>query len=136
MRDLKARKSGKNQAINQSVRVTREEKLESKGAEKKNYQDMTQNMKKEHQRLKRRLEVVGDPNYSLTLRKKIMDIKDQIQTLEEVKRKMTNDKFVRERRMNKVIMAGQNDAMVETQERVKELTVLFDRVHKINKKLK
>lgn len=136
MKDLKARKSGKNQAVNQSVRVTREEKLEAKGAEKKNYLDMTQNMKKEHQRLKKRLEVVGDPNYSLTLRKKIMDIKDQIQSLEEVKRKMTNDKFGRERRMNKVIMAGQNDAMVETQEKVKELTVLFDRVHKINKKLK
>lgn len=32
-------------------------------------------------------------------------------------------------------MAGQNDAMQETQERVKELTVLFDRSQKINKKL-
>ena len=32
-------------------------------------------------------------------------------------------------------MAGQNDAMQETQERVKELTVLFDRSQKLNKKL-
>jgi hypothetical protein len=81
------------------------------------------------------LEVVGDPSYSLQLRKKIMDIKDEIHKLEEEKRKLANEKFVRERKMNKVIMAGQPDAMQEIQDRVKELTVLFDRVQKLNRKL-
>ena len=92
-------------------------------------------MKNEHNRLKKRLEIVGDPGYSLQLRKKIMDIKEQIHQLEEEKRRLTNEKFVRERKMNKVIMAGQPSVMQEIQDRVKENTVLFDRIQKVNKKI-
>lgn len=48
---------------------------------------------------------------------------------------MTNTKFVRERHMNKVIMSGQSEAMDEIQDRLKELTVLFDRNTKLSKKI-
>lgn len=85
--------------------------------------------------MKKRLEVIGNPNYSLQLRKKIIDVKEQIHILEEEKRRLLNEKFIRERKINKVIMAGQPDAMQESQEKVKELTVLFDRIHKVDKKL-
>jgi hypothetical protein len=135
MKDLRARNSGNSYKANQSVRVTREEILEAKGAEKENYKHMMDIMRKERDRLKKRLGIVGDPSYSLSVRKKIMDIKDQIQCLEEAKRKLKSNKFGRQIKMNKVISAGQNDAMMETHEKVKELTCIFDRVHKINKKL-
>ena len=75
-----------------------------------------------------------------------MDIKEDIHRLEEEKRKLINNKFIRklltiflsylipiigERHMNKVIMAGQPEAMDEIQKKVKELTVLFDRDTKV-----
>jgi len=72
---------------------------------------------------------------SLQLRKKINDIKEQIKKFEEEKRRLINEKFVRERTMNKVIEAGQPDAMTEIQEKIKELTVLFDRNNKLAKKI-
>lgn len=115
--------------------MSKQEKLKSKASEKKTYEQITQNMRNEHNRLKKRLEIVGDPGYSLQLRKKIIDIKEQIHQLEDEKRKLTNEKFVRERKMNKVIMAGQPDAMQEIQDRVRENTVLFDRIQKLNKKI-
>lgn len=52
--------------------VTEEDKIRYKTAEKKNYQQMTVNMKNEHEKLQKRLEVVGDPSYSLKLRKQII----------------------------------------------------------------
>jgi hypothetical protein len=97
MKDLRTRNSGNSYKANQSVRVTREEILEAKGAEKENYKHMMDIMRKERDRLKKRLGIVGDPSYSLSLRKKIMDIKDQIQCLEEAKRKLKSNKFRRQK---------------------------------------
>lgn len=133
MREIKTRRNGKHQ--NQTVIMSRKDKLKVKGAEKKTYKQMSDNMKTEHQRLKNRLLVVGDPTYSTTLRKKLIELKDSIQELEEQKRKLTSDKFIRERRMNKVIMAGQPDVMQTIQDKMQEMTFVFDRVQKINKKL-
>lgn len=64
-----------------------------------------------------------------------MDLKEFNHELDEEKRKMTNEKFIRERNMNKVIMSGQPDVMHEIQEKVKELSVLFDRNTKLDKKI-
>jgi hypothetical protein len=135
MRELKVKKHGKAKRYNRSMFMTKQDKLKAKASEKKTYEQITQNMKNEHDRLQKRLEIVGDPGYSLQIRKKIMDIKEHIHQLEEEKRKLTNEKFVRERKINKVIMAGQPDAMHDIQERVKENTVLFDKIQKLNKKI-
>jgi len=43
---------------------TKEDKLKAKVAEKKNYQQMIENMTLEYDKLKKRLDVVGNPNYS------------------------------------------------------------------------
>ena len=96
---------------------------------------MLQNMQKEHAKVKSRLDVVGDPGYSLEVRKQINDIKSEIRSLEKEKSKLTGDKFAREKRLNKVLDAGQPDAMQETQKKVQEMTVHFDRLDKLNKKV-
>jgi hypothetical protein len=43
---------------------TKEVRMRAKGAEKKTYQQIMTNMKEEHKRVKKRLEVVGDPSYA------------------------------------------------------------------------
>lgn len=97
---------------------------------------MLANMQKEYDKFKKRFDKVGDPSYALDLRSKIAEVKEKIHKLEEAKRDLKHEKFGRERKMNQVIMEGQPDAMLEIQTKVKEMTVLFDRLAKLNKKLK
>jgi len=135
MKDVKIRRANNARRINQSTRCTREEKLELKNSELKSLEKMIENMKIEQKNLKKRLEVVGNPSYSLMLRKQIIDIKDQIHVLEEHERKAVNDKFLRDKEIDRVLMAGQSDAMIETQDKAKELTVLMDQWQKLHKKI-
>ena len=112
-----------------------EYKLKSRDAESLNYNKILANLTHEHAKVKKRLDVVGDPGYAFEVRKNITDIKQKIHDLEEEKSKLTNAKFNREKKINKVLVAGQPDAMLDIQKKVQEMTVLFDRMEKINKKL-
>lgn len=112
-----------------------EHKLRTRDAEDMNYQKMVQNMTLEHESLQKRLEVVGKPNYSMELRRQNMEIKQQIRSLEEERRKLRQEKFQREKKINKVLIAGQPDSMLEIQKKVQEMTVIYDRLDKVNKNL-
>lgn len=136
MKDLKYKRSSKSRKVNQSMRASKETKLDIKQGELKSYETMIENMKKEQKRLRRRLDVVGDPGYSLSLRRNIIDKKERIQTLEEKERKFINDKFLRDKDADRVMMNGQSDAMRETQDKAKELTFLADHLNKIEKKIR
>ena len=46
-----------------------EQKLKSRGAEGENYAKILNNLNMDHKRLKNRLEKVGNPNYTIELRK-------------------------------------------------------------------
>ncbi|CAI2359281.1 unnamed protein product [Moneuplotes crassus] len=135
MKDLKYKRANRYRGANQSMRDTRESKIEFKLGEQKSYEQMIENMITEQKKLRDRLEVVGDPNYSLSLRKKIIDTKDHIQTLEESERKQLNDKFLKNKDAERVINNGQSDAMRATQDGAKELTYLTDHLQKIEKKI-
>jgi hypothetical protein len=112
-----------------------EMKMRARDAEEVNYQKMIETMKTEHINLKKRLEKVGDPSYSLEVRKQIMELKSKIRKMEEEKRRLRSEKFQREKKMNKVLLAGQPDAMMEIQKKVQEMTIFYDRIDKINKKI-
>lgn len=96
---------------------------------------MIQNMTSEYTKLKARLDVIGAPGYSIEVRRQINEKKDQIKRLEEERRKLTHEKFQREKQINRVISAGQPDAMHEIQTKVQEMTIVFDKLEKINKQL-
>lgn len=133
MKDYKIRKLGKPKYGIENLPV--EYKLRSRDAEEVNYQKMLQNMAMEHSQLKKRLEVVGDPSYSLELRRKNMEIKQQIRALEEERRRLANEKFQRDKKIGRVMEAGQPDAMLEIQKKVQEMTIVFDKLERINKQL-
>ena len=90
-------------------------------------------MKKEYESLKARVEVVGDPSYSIDVRRRITEMKDKIKKLEEERRKLTYEKFHRDKKISKVISAGQPDSMQEIQKKVQELTIIADKMEKINR---
>ena len=52
MKEIKNKKKVKTKRYNRSVWMSKEEKLKAKGAEKLNYTHMTENMTKEHKRVK------------------------------------------------------------------------------------
>ena len=135
MKDLKAQRAGRLRMVNRSSRYSKQDKIEIKMSELKSYQQMIENMKAEEMKLRKRLDVVGDPNYSLGLRSNIVDIKEKIHGLEENERKMRNDKFLREKDIDRVMMAGQSDAMKETQKLARDHAVLMDQWQKLNKKI-
>jgi len=133
LKDYKIRKLAKPKYGNENLPT--EYKLRSRDAEDVNYQKMIDNMKKEHSKLKGRLDIVGEPSYSIGLRKKVMEKKSEIRALEELRSKLKAAKFQREKKMNKVLMAGQPDSMIEIQNKVQEMTTVFDRLEKVNKKV-
>eukprot|EP00344_Euplotes_crassus_P011614 CAMPEP_0197005774 /NCGR_PEP_ID=MMETSP1380-20130617/31225_1 /TAXON_ID=5936 /ORGANISM="Euplotes crassus, Strain CT5" /LENGTH=201 /DNA_ID=CAMNT_0042425039 /DNA_START=156 /DNA_END=760 /DNA_ORIENTATION=+ len=136
MKDFKYKNNSRYRKINQSMRARpKAVKIETKLGEKQSYELMIENMRREHRRLRDRLDVVGDPSYSLSLRKKIIDTKDHIQTLEESERKQLNDKFLKNKDAERIISNGQSDAMRATQDGAKELTYLTDHLQKKRNKL-
>lgn len=133
LKDYKIKKMGKPTYGNEKLPV--EYKLRSRDAEELNYNKMVLNMSQEKSKLKARLDVVGDPTYTVELRRQIMEVKSKIRAVEEARRKLTQEKFQREKKLNKVLVAGQPDAMVEIQKKVQEMTIIHDRLEKINKQL-
>uniref|UniRef100_A0A7S3KQ76 Uncharacterized protein n=1 Tax=Euplotes crassus TaxID=5936 RepID=A0A7S3KQ76_EUPCR len=70
MKDFKYKNNSRYRKINQSMRARpKAVKIETKLGEKQSYELMIENMRREHRRLRDRLDVVGDPSYSLSLRK-------------------------------------------------------------------
>lgn len=64
-----------------------------------------------------------------------MEIKQQIRVLEEERRKLSNGKFQRDKKINRVMEAGQPDAMLAIQKKVQEMTIIYDKLEKLNKQL-
>lgn len=133
LKDYQMKKLGKPKYGIENLSV--EYKLKSRDAESMNYNKILSNLNHEHAKVKKRLDVVGDPAYAFEVRKIIIDTKQKIQNLEEEKRHLMSVKFNQEKKINKVLDAGQPDAMLVIQKKVQEMTVLFDKMEKINKKL-
>jgi hypothetical protein len=133
LKDYQIRKLGKHKYGNENQSV--DYKLRTRDAESMNYNKMLTNLNSEKNKLRKRLDVVGDHSYAIKLRKDIIEIKQKNQALKEEKRELTNKKFNREKKMTKVLKSGQPDSMNEIQSKAQEMNVLFDRLEKINTKL-
>jgi len=69
MKDYRMKKMGRRKYGNENLSV--HYKLKSKEAEKVNYEKMIMALTQEYEKLKERLEIVGDPSYTLKLREEI-----------------------------------------------------------------
>jgi len=133
LKDFKIKKIGKPKYGNENYST--EYKLKSREEEEKICQQLIQNMSIEYNKLKKRLEKVGDPSYGYELRRQIAAKKKEIKELDDTNRQLRNEKFQREKRIDKVFKAGQPDAMNEIDRKIQEMNILFDRDEKLRKQL-
>ena len=64
---------------------------------------------------------------------KLQKRKIKLNKLEEERRGLAREKFQRDKKIGRVISAGQPDSMQEIQKKVQELTIIYDRMEKLNK---
>jgi hypothetical protein len=126
-------KLGKHKYGNENQSV--DYKLRTRDAESMNYNKMLTNLNFEKNKLRKRLDVVGDHSYAIKLRRDIIEMKQKNQALKEEKSELMSKKFSREKKMSKVFKSGQPDSMHDIQLKAQEMNVLFDRLEKINTKL-
>lgn len=120
---------------NGKLKQSRDEKIKCRNNEAVNYTKMIQNLTDEHNRIKQRLFKVQDHKYVLGLRDEIRETKEVIEELSKHNRRLKDDQYVNEKKMEQVMSKGMNDAMSDIQDKLKKLTVLHSIKYRKGKQL-
>lgn len=120
---------------NGKLKQTKEEKLKHYSLEEENYGKLLGNMSAEYSKVKARLFQVQDHHYVINLKEQIVQTGETIKELESANAEHRNSQFIAEKKMNQLINKGQNDAMSEIQEKMKEIGFLTERVRMLDQKI-
>ena len=74
-------------------------------------QKMSKNLQHEFDALQSRLQVVQDPQYPMSLKRKLAELTNRIKTLSKEQKTLIIDRAKRERRLDKIIQQGQPEGM-------------------------
>ena len=72
---------------------------------------MSKNLQHEFDALQSRLQVVQDPQYPMSLKRKLAELTNRIKTLSKEQKTLIIDRAKRERRLDKIIQQGQPEGM-------------------------
>lgn len=80
-------------------RIVKEREIE-------NYDKMTRNLIKEHNKLTQRLDLVSNPQYVFDLKEKVEEMKTYVRDLKNSKRGLEKQEKIRDRKMNLMLSTG------------------------------
>jgi hypothetical protein len=138
VRDQKMKKTGSmsyKYGDNGLLKQTREQKLTYRNQEQDNYKKMIGNLQDEHSHKKQRLAKIQDPAYVLELKSEIKGTKDIIKGLTSKNRSLQHYQANKESKLEKVIKRGNNDAMNNISDLLRQLIVLQERNCKLDKEI-
>jgi len=113
-----------------------ERKRRVKQQEIHNYDKLTKNLIKEHEKLSRRLELVSNPQYVFDLREKVEEMKNYVRDLKNNQRKLEKNQKNRDKKLNYMInRGGEVGHMRKINDTHNELAVTRTQMGKVNYKL-
>mmetsp|Transcript_18815 Transcript_18815/g.17963 ORF Transcript_18815/g.17963 Transcript_18815/m.17963 type:complete len:141 (+) Transcript_18815:960-1382(+) len=97
---------------------------------------MTRNLYAEFEKLQKRMEQVGDPLYTQQLRRKNEELDGRIRALQREQKNLMLEQQRREKRLDKIIQAGEPEILRDVQQAHKQLNVSYDKLKTVTLSLK
>jgi len=111
------------------------QRIRTKEEEIKNTDKAIQNLVREHQRLRRRLEEVQSPDFLINLKKKLKETDQEIKEHERLKNSLHVEQIRREKRLDKIIEKNEPENMKTINDQTARLAYLSEKVSDLKEQL-
>ena len=104
------------------------QRIRAREKEIQNTDKAIQNLVREHQRLKRRLEEVQSPDFLLNLKKSVRDTEKEIKELERQLQQLHVEQIRREKRLDRIIEKNEPESMKQINDQTSRLAYLTEKI--------